>query len=59
LGEQYNFKIQKVFGRFLIGEFKRENQTKLIELGGKDYQDMNSVLELSPPDFSYQIESDF
>jgi hypothetical protein len=40
-----------VYGRFLIGEFKRENQTKLVELGGKDYQDMSSVLEISPPDY--------
>ena len=57
--EQINFKIRKVYGRFLIGIFKRENQTKLIELGGKDYQELKSILKLSPADYQFEIESDF
>ena len=34
--EHEHFKIQKVYGRFFIGEIKKENQTKLLEIGGKN-----------------------
>lgn len=35
---QMDFIIQKAFGRFLIGEFKREPHTKMLELDGTNYQ---------------------
>lgn len=52
--------IQKVFGSFMVVKEKHGKNTKLIELGGRDFNKIVTTMNLNfQPDQTTEIEANY